>query len=110
MALHLGSYMKTICYQSNIKANKLAEDLGVTVDAVYKMFNCESIKIDTVLKVSKSLNHDFFKPYLEQLQPNIYLKLSELEKENSQLKSELETLRIEAGVYKKLLKISESEK
>jgi plasmid maintenance system antidote protein VapI len=102
--------MKLVCTQSKIKANNLAEDIGVTTDAVYKMFNCESIKIDTVLKVSKSLQHDFFKPYLEQLQPNIYLRLSELEKENQQLKSELQTLRIEAAVYKKLLKISEPEK
>jgi hypothetical protein len=110
MAIHLGSLIKYYCKQSNIKVEQLAKDLGVTTDAIYKMFKTSNLKIETVLKVSLSLKHDFFKHYLEQLQPNVYHKAVELEKENLEIKAELQTLRIETEIYKKLLKLSEPEK
>jgi hypothetical protein len=107
MTINLGSLIEQHCKQNNVKAEQLAKDLGLTTDAIYKMFKTSNIKIETVLKVSLSLKHDFFQPYLEQLEPNIYTRTIVLEKENQQLKAELQTLRIETDIYKKLLKLEE---
>jgi hypothetical protein len=110
MALHFGLLLENYCSEHNIKANQLAQYLGLTTDAIYKIYKNTDTKIGSVLKISQELEHDFFKYYQEQLKFNIYQHASELEKENQQLKAELQTLRIETEIYKKLLKISDSEK
>ncbi len=110
MALNFGILIENYCAEHNIKATQLANYLGLTTDAVYKIYKNADTKISSVLKISHQLEHDFFKYYQQQLKFNIYQHASELEKENQQLKAELQTLRIETGIYKKLLKISDPEK
>jgi plasmid maintenance system antidote protein VapI len=107
MAIHFGNILSNYCYDQNLKANHLAQFLGLTTDAVYKIFKNSDTKIGSVLKISQELDHDFFKYYQEQLKFNIYQHASDLEKENQQLKTELQTLRIETEIYKKLLKIED---
>lgn len=102
--------LENYCTEHNIKAGQLSQHLGLTTDAVYKIFKNPETKVGSVLKISQNLEHDFFKYYQEQLKFNIYQHTSELEKENLQLKAELQTLRIETEIYKKLLKISDTEK
>ena len=99
MTINLGSLIEQNCKQNNVKAEQLAKDLGLTTDAIYKMFKTSNIKIETVLKVSLSLKYDFFQPYLEQLEPNIYLKSNELLKENEAVL----TRNIELGKFQKYL-------
>jgi hypothetical protein len=110
MAINFGLILENYCIGQNLKANHLAQFLGLTTDAIYKIYKNTDTKIGSVLKISQELDHDFFKYYQEQLKFNIYQHASELEKENQQLKAELQTLRIETGIYKKLLKISDPEK
>jgi hypothetical protein len=110
MAIHFGNTLSNYCFDNNIKANQLAQYLELTTDAIYKIFKNSDTKIGSVLKISQELEHDFFKYYQEQLKFNIYQHASQLDTENQQLKAELQTLRLETEIYKKLLKISDSEK
>jgi hypothetical protein len=107
MELDFGYLLDSYCSEHNIKANELAQHLGLTTDAIYKIFKSTDTKIGSVLKISQNLDHDFFKYYQELLKFNIYKHATELEAENKQLKSELQTLNIENGIYKKLLKLDE---
>jgi len=110
MAVNFGLLLKDYCSQNRIKADQLAKTLGYTTDAIYKIFKNPDIKIGSVLKISQSLRHDFFQYYQQQIANNIYHHASNLEAENKQLKDQLQSLRLESDIYKKLLKISDPEK
>jgi plasmid maintenance system antidote protein VapI len=69
--IHIGQLIKEECRKQHISATELAEALSYERANVYKLFEKPLINIDTLFKISKILNYDFFALYSKQLDINL---------------------------------------
>jgi hypothetical protein len=105
MQTHIGSIIKNHCRQQFITNPQLAQLLNCKKDAIYKLYLRPNISADTLLKVSKALNHDFFQYYQSSLGPNPAKEIEKLTSELNKLKKENEKLLTENLLLKQLLKL-----
>jgi hypothetical protein len=109
ITVHIGSRIKNYCRMNNVKNIELAQKLGMTNDAVYKLFQRKDIHVNSLLKISQVLNHDFFRDYIGLLDNNVYTAKAEFHKENTRLIAENQALKLENEILKKVLNIVKPE-
>jgi transcriptional regulator with XRE-family HTH domain len=103
--VNIGNRIKSYCRKNHITNKELAKRLGITNDAVYKLFLRRDIQVNALIKISQVLNHDFFRDYLMLLENNVYKAKAESIQENLRLTAENKALILENEVLKKVLKI-----
>jgi hypothetical protein len=105
MAIHIGSMIHNYCKNNHIRPTDLRKGLQISSASLYDMFKRPGISTRMLVKVSQVLKHDFFQYYQIELGVDIYQKFDQLTAEHQQLQKELENLRIEHEVMKKILKV-----
>jgi hypothetical protein len=65
--VHIGKKIKEVLDKSHYTVIEFAKLIGLTRDGVYKIFAKEFIDTDQLNKISKVLNHDFFKHFSQDL-------------------------------------------
>jgi hypothetical protein len=106
MAIHIGSMIQNYCINHHIRPADLRRGLQISSASLYDMFKRPGISTRMLLKVSQVLKHDFFQYYQSELGENIYQKFEQLTSEHQQLQKELENLKIEYEIMKKIFKVS----
>ncbi|MBQ9253988.1 MAG: helix-turn-helix domain-containing protein [Bacteroidales bacterium] len=64
--IHIGQHIKSVLKAKNVTVTSLALRIGTTRTNMHKIFQKESIDILLLLRISKELNHDFFKDLSEE--------------------------------------------
>ncbi|MBO6118600.1 MAG: helix-turn-helix domain-containing protein [Bacteroidales bacterium] len=59
--MHIGQHIKTVMRTKNVTVTDLAGKIGTTRTNMHKIFRKENIDIALLMKISKELQHDFFK-------------------------------------------------
>ena len=57
---HIGELIKEVVTRKGVKASWIAEQLGCHRNNVYLIFSRSWIDTETLMKLSRILNHDFF--------------------------------------------------
>ena len=65
--VEIGKLIKEQFLQSKLSIDDFAGSIGCNRDNVYDIFRRERINTDQLLKISKTLDFDFFKVYSEQV-------------------------------------------
>ena len=65
--VHIGKKIKEVVEKSHYSVADFAELINLTRDGAYKIFNKEIIDTDQLNKISRVLNHDFFKHFSHDL-------------------------------------------
>ena len=65
--LHLGKLIKAELKRQGRTAVWLANQVNCTPENIYKAFRAQWITIPLLFKISKALNHDFFKNFSDRL-------------------------------------------
>lgn len=61
--VHIGKKIREVLDKSHYTIVDFAKKINLTRDGAYKIFEKESIASDQLEKISKVLNHDFFRYY-----------------------------------------------
>jgi hypothetical protein len=67
METKIGSVILNYCQTKNIPIATLAKHLGMTPKAVYDQLQKDDIKVNRLITISRSLNHNFF----EDIYPSV---------------------------------------
>ena len=65
--VHIGKKIKEVLDRSHYSVSDFAKLINLTRDGAYKVFNKEIIDTDQLNKISRVLNHDFFKYFSHDL-------------------------------------------
>lgn len=66
--IHIGNRIKQVLEEQGRSITWLANKIDCSRENLYKMFKNSWIHTDRLLKISKALNHDFFKEYSQLLE------------------------------------------
>lgn len=108
MKIHIGEKIKEIFESRGMKISEFASRINTVRQNVYKIFKKRDINTERLLKISKVLDYDFFRHYInENLAFNqsdqfTEAKRIEMELEIETLKSNVETLSKEIEYLKKI--------
>ena len=79
--IHVGNLIKTKFEENGLTVSEFARRIIRTRTVVYDIFNRESIDIKMLEDISRALNYDFIKSYIEQDTEELYIVLKIVEKE-----------------------------
>lgn len=65
--VHIGKKIKEVVEKSHYSVSEFAKLINLTRDGAYKVFGKEIIDTDQLNKISRVLNHDFFKYFSQEL-------------------------------------------
>lgn len=66
--MHIGELIRNVAEGQGRSAIWLAEQLSYNRANIYKIYQKSSIDTDLLLRISKALNHDFFRYYSNDLE------------------------------------------
>lgn len=69
--IDIGQVIKERVISQRISVVWLARQLGCSRTNVYKIFEKHSVDTEQLMRISQVLNFDFFKPYMEELSPQL---------------------------------------
>jgi transcriptional regulator with XRE-family HTH domain len=67
--VHIGKKIKEVVERSEFTVSGFAEKIGLTRDGANKIFKKDSVATDQLQKISKVLDHDFFRYYQDEKIP-----------------------------------------
>jgi len=59
--MHIGQHIKEVMRQQGVTATQLAKDICCTRPHIHRIFRKENMDIALLERISKALNHDFFR-------------------------------------------------
>lgn len=65
--IHIGKKIQEVLEEKNLTVVWFAGELGCSRTNVYKIFDKNSVDCNTMLRISKILNYNFFKLYEAEL-------------------------------------------
>lgn len=105
--IYINTHIKQRMKELHVRPSDLSRLLNMSKAGITSLLRRKTMQCDLLMKVSVALEHDFFKLYCDC--PDVQEE-GALEKENAQLKRELEECRKEMGYLKKLVEVYESKK
>ncbi|MBQ8958299.1 MAG: helix-turn-helix transcriptional regulator [Bacteroidales bacterium] len=66
--MHIGQHIKEVMRQQGKTATELAEDICCTRPHIHKIFRKDNIDIALLERISKALQHDFFRDLSDEFQ------------------------------------------
>ena len=74
MEIHIGHLIKEVFDRQGRRATWLASQLNCNRSNVYSIFNRENIDVETLIKLSRILQHNFFQDIANQMDEKYCLK------------------------------------
>ena len=59
--MHIGQHIKEVMKQKGVTATQLANDICCTRPHIHRIFRKDNIDIGLLQRISKALDHDFFR-------------------------------------------------
>jgi transcriptional regulator with XRE-family HTH domain len=110
--LHLGSIIKEVCVQKNVKLSQFADSIGTSKQNIIGIYKRKSLDSELLFKISKALKYNFFKHYIipedESFNENkemrkLKINITNLETELDEAKKEITYLREITNLQRKQL-------
>lgn len=92
MSIHIGKIIRERVKQSSLKNREITDKINRVEGTIYDIYKRETIDTETLLKLCKVLEFDFFELYYneEPLRGMRNKKIDELKNENSELKTQMD--------------------
>ena len=102
---HNGKMLQSRIEKSHLLQVRIAERMGVNPSTLISFYQRYDLRTNTLWKAAEALNYNFFFDLGMQLPPDMESALNtSLQKRIKELEAENERLKIENGVYEKILK------
>lgn len=75
--IHIGNLIHEQLHKDNRSVGWLAREIGCSRNNVYKIFNKTSLDADLILRISKSMNYNFFQYYTAAFVDSMKTRLGE---------------------------------
>ena len=74
MAIHVGHLIKEVFDRQGRRATWFASELNCNRANIYNIFNRENIDVETLIKISAALQHNFFQDIANEINEKFCLK------------------------------------
>lgn len=69
--MHIGQHIKEVMRQQDVTATQLAKDICCARTHIHRIFRKDNIDIALLERISKALNHDFFRDISDEFQEKV---------------------------------------